>query len=159
MQIFSDKRDFFPCAFQVYEFNGCTPHVFVNVGNCSMAAFAKGLFRLTGWFKETAHEQKEQNGDLDDCVVFRPTEEECAQGEDEECLESSEKLVEIPGTALFVQGLKPDINKNVLELYFEDYSRSGGGEITDILIDQTSGRSIVWFEEAASKKCFSQQIT
>ena len=123
------------------------------------ASFAKGLFRLTGWFGETAPERKEQNGDLGDCVVFRPTEEECAQEEYEESLESSEISVEVPGTALFVQGLKPDINKNVLELYFEDVSRSGGGEITDILIDQTSGRSIVWFEEAESKKCFSQQIT
>ena len=119
-----------------------------------MAAFAKGLFRLTGWFSETVPESNEQNGDLDDSVVFRPSEEEYAQEKDEESLDTSKKSVDVPGTALFVQGLKPDINKNVLELYFEDVSRSGGGEITDILIDQTSGRSIVWFEEATSKTCF-----
>ena len=104
VDIFRQRGLNFPLRFPRI-FIVCGPHVFVNVGNCSMAAFAKGLFRLTGWFGETAPERKEQNGDLADCVGFRPTEEEYAQEEYEGSLNSSEKLVEIPGTALFVQGL------------------------------------------------------
>ena len=121
-----------------------------------MAGFAKSLLKLIGWLGETAAETDAEPGNRDygDNVVFHRSEEEYAQGKDEESLDSSEKPVEVPETAIFIKGLKPDINKSKLELYFEDFSRSGGGEITEILIDQTSGRAIVWFEEAASEKCF-----
>ena len=51
--------------------------------------------------------------------------------------------------AILVEGLRPEVGRDVLELFFENTKRSGGGDITDIQMYQESGRAIIWFADAS----------
>ena len=51
--------------------------------------------------------------------------------------------------AILVEGLRPEVGRDVLELLFENTKRSGGGDITDIQMYQESGRAIIWFADAS----------
>ena len=51
--------------------------------------------------------------------------------------------------AILVKGLRPEVGRDVLELFFENTKRSGGGDITDIQMYQESGRAIIWFADAS----------
>ena len=75
-------------------------------------------------------------------------EEEEANSGDEENLETAE---EVTANAILVGGLHPSSDKEVLELFFENTKRSGGGEIKDIQMYQDSGRAIIRFAETTSK--------
>ena len=54
--------------------------------------------------------------------------------------------------AVFVAGLKPNIEKDILEMFFENTKRSGGGDIKQIEINEKSGRAIIHFTEKAGKR-------
>ena len=55
--------------------------------------------------------------------------------------------VQFTTNAILVDGLKPWIEKEILELFFENQKRSGGGEIQNIQMYQKSGRAIIWFAD------------
>ena len=78
-------------------------------------------------------------------------EEEEENPRDEEYLEEPEK---VDTNAILVEGLNPSTEKEVLELFFENTKRSGGGEIKDIRMYQTSGKAIIWFAENTSKRYY-----
>ena len=75
-------------------------------------------------------------------------EEEEENSRDEEYLKEPEK---VDTNAILIEGLNPSTEKEVLELFFENSKRSGGGDIRDIQMYPVSGRAIVWFEETTSK--------
>ena len=51
--------------------------------------------------------------------------------------------------AILVEELKPEVGRDMLELFFENTKRSGGGDITDIQMYPDSGRAIIWFADAS----------
>ena len=57
-----------------------------------------------------------------------------------------------PGCAVLVTGLKPSTEKDMLELFFENTKRSGGGEIKHIEMNEKSGRAIIHFADKAGKR-------
>ena len=57
--------------------------------------------------------------------------------------------------AVLVTGLKPSIGKDILEMFFENTKRSGGGEIKQIEINEESGRAIIHFADEAGKDLLS----
>ena len=57
--------------------------------------------------------------------------------------------------AVLVAGLKPSIGKDILEMFFENTKRSGGGEIKQIEINEESGRAIIHFADEAGKDILS----
>ena len=61
--------------------------------------------------------------------------------------------------AVLVQGIKPSVGRNVVELFFENTKRSGGGEIEQIEINQKSGRALIHFAEEAGKHTFYSDCT
>ena len=54
--------------------------------------------------------------------------------------------------AILVEGLKSGTPKKMVELFFENTKRSGGGDIKHIQMNQNSGRAIVWFTDKAGKR-------
>ena len=53
--------------------------------------------------------------------------------------------------AILVEGLKADVPKDVLEIFFESKKHSGGGEINQIHIDQNSGRAIIGYADSGGE--------
>ena len=54
--------------------------------------------------------------------------------------------------AVLVTGLKQNIEKDILEMYFDNTKRSGGGEIKQIEINEKSGRAIIHFADKTGKR-------
>ncbi|XP_072025000.1 protein mono-ADP-ribosyltransferase PARP14-like [Amphiura filiformis] len=48
---------------------------------------------------------------------------------------------------ILVQGLETNISEDMLELYFENERKSGGGPVTDVEFDEESNIAIVFFED------------
>ena len=80
---------------------------------------------------------------------------------EKENLNETEKLEEnlpedlkdtIETKAILVEGFNAKTNQEMVELFFENTKRSGGGEITDIKMCQGSDRAVIWFAESAGKK-------
>ena len=67
--------------------------------------------------------------------------------------------------AILVEGFNAKTNQEMVELFFENTKRSGGGEVTDIKMCQGSGSAVIWFAESAGKKLtqtrthFSRMLT
>ena len=93
--------------------------------------------------------------DADLFVTRVPVEEINNEQEEGEANSGDEENLEAPGevtaNAILVGGLHPSTDKEVLELFFENTKRSGGGEIKDIQMYKDSGRAIIWFAETTSK--------
>ena len=79
----------------------------------------------------------------------RAGEEEGTQVDDEQAV--GPDVMPIGGNAILVEGMKSNVDKEVIEMFFESKKRSGGGEINQIKTYQKSGRAIIWFAEAESK--------
>ena len=80
---------------------------------------------------------------------------------EKENLNVAEKLEEkLPGDLkdtketkeILVEGFNAKTNQEMVELFFENTKRSGGGEITDIKMCLESGSAVIWFAESAGKK-------
>ena len=80
---------------------------------------------------------------------------------EEENLNEPEKMEEIllrhfadtkETTAILVEGLNAKTDQEMVELFFENTKRSGGGEITDIQMNQALGSAVIWFAESAVEK-------
>ena len=54
--------------------------------------------------------------------------------------------------AILIEGLDSAFEREMLELFFENTKRSGGGEIQNIKMYQKSGRAIIWFAEDEGRK-------
>ena len=54
--------------------------------------------------------------------------------------------------AILVEGFNAKTNQEMVELFFENTKRSGGGEITDIKMCQGLGSAVIWFAESSGKK-------
>ncbi len=52
---------------------------------------------------------------------------------------------------IIVQGIDSSITKEMLELFFENRKRSGGDEIQNIRIDQTTSTARITFSECGGK--------
>ena len=51
---------------------------------------------------------------------------------------------------ILVQGLETQISRDMVELYFENKRKSGGGPVSDVEIDEEN-KALVYFEEWTSK--------
>ena len=58
--------------------------------------------------------------------------------------------------AILVQGLNSNIGNDVIEMFFENTKRSGGGEIKQLQVFPKEGRAIIWFADVEGKKVFLQ---
>ena len=53
--------------------------------------------------------------------------------------------------SILIEGLKLNIEKDMLELFFESKRHSGGGEIEEIKMYQKTGRAIIRFVNSAGR--------
>ena len=94
--------------------------------------------------------------DVDLFVTRVPVEEHNneEEGDEGEANSGDEANLETPGevtaNAILVGGLHPSTDKEVLELFFENTKRTGGGGIKDIQMYQDLGRAIICFAETTS---------
>ena len=82
-----------------------------------------------------------------DVMVCRAPVEEPVEEEEQMNEEPEDDTTEIQTNAILVRGMKPNTDQEVLELFFENTKRSGGGEIQNIQMYKKSGRAIIWFTE------------
>ena len=54
--------------------------------------------------------------------------------------------------AILVEGLNAKTDQEMVELFFENTKRSGGGEITNIQMNQGLGSAVIWFAESVGEK-------
>ena len=57
--------------------------------------------------------------------------------------------------AVLAADLKRSIGKDILEMFFENTKRSGGGEIKQIAMNEESGRAIIHFADKTGKNILS----
>ena len=50
-----------------------------------------------------------------------------------------------------VTNLKPGTSEDMIELYFENTKRSGGGEVREVELDEDRNQAIVFFEDWKGK--------
>ena len=96
-----------------------------------------------------------------DVMVCRAPVEESVEEEEEMKIEETEADTATATTetnAILVEGLGPNTDQEVLELFFENTKRSGGGEIQNIKMYQKSGRAIIWFTKADCEYCIAYRF-
>ena len=52
---------------------------------------------------------------------------------------------------ILVRGLAANTSKDMMELYFENHRKSGGGPVSDVQIDTEENCAVVVFEEYSSR--------